>query len=80
MAKDISDNLKDIPESHLVFGKKRIHEIRAFAKTKFGDALVHVKGNREKERFDIIVHNNVKQSEIAEFEELWAMCKVLKIS
>ena len=80
MPKDIPDNLKDIPESHLVFGKKRISEIRAFSKTKFGDSLVHVKGNREKERFEVIVLNNVKQSEIAEFEELWTMCKVLKVS
>ena len=80
MPKDISENLKDIPESHLVFGKKRIHEIRAFAKTKFGDALVHVKGNREKERFEIIVEKDIKQSQITEFEELWTMCKVLKVS
>lgn len=70
----------NIPESHLYYGKKRIGEIRDLAKTKFGAALVHVKPNREKERFEVIVEKNVKQSEIAEFEEMWGMCKVLKLS
>lgn len=78
MTKESAENIKDIPDSHLVFGKKRISEIRAFAKTKFGSAVIHVKANREKERYDIIVENKVKQSEIAEFEELWTMCKVYK--
>lgn len=80
MTKESLENLKDIPDSHLAFGKKRMHEIRAFAQTKFGDSFIHVKPNREKERFEIFVHNNVKQSSIAEFEELWTMCKVLKVS
>lgn len=80
MTKNSSENIKDIPESHLVFGKKRISEIRAFSQTKFGESLIHVKANREKERFEVIVQNDVKQVSIAEFEELWTMCKVLKIS
>lgn len=80
MKKDVAENIKHIPDSHLVFGKKRISEIREFAKTKFGESLIHVKPNREKERFDIIVQNDVKQVPIAEFEELWTMCKVLKVS
>lgn len=80
MTKESSENLKDIPDSHLAYGKKRMHEIRAFAQTKFGDSLIIVKANREKERFEVIVQKDVKQSEIAEFEELWTMCKVLKVS
>lgn len=80
MTKESSENLKEIPESHLVYGKKRIHEIRAFAQTKFGDNYKLVTANREKERFEVFVENKVKQSDIAEFEELWTMCKVLKVS
>lgn len=80
MSKPIAENIKDIPDSHIVFGKKKSSQIREFAQTKFGDSLIHVKVNREKERFEVIVQNNVKQSEIAEFEELWTMCKVLKVS
>lgn len=71
---------ENIPESHLSYGKKRISEIRDLSKTKFGTALVHVKANREKERFEVIVDKTVRQVEIAEFEELWTMCKVLKVS
>lgn len=79
MTKSISENIKHIPASLMVFGKKRIGEIRGFAKTKFGYSLIHVKVNTEKERFEVIVAKDVKQSEIAEFEEMWTMCKVLKV-
>lgn len=77
----MSRNIPDtIPESHLTYGKKRKGEIMDLAKTKFGSSVVHVKPNREEERFDIIVQSNVKQTDITDFEKLWTMCKILKIS
>lgn len=69
-----------VADSHLRYGKKRVGEINDLAKTKFGSSLVHVKINREEERFDIIVQSNVKQADITDFEKLWTMCKILKVS
>ena len=77
MTKAISE-IKNTTASLMVFGKKRIAEIRAFAKTKFGNSLIIVKVNQEEERFDVIVQDHVKQTDINEFEQLWTMCKVLK--
>lgn len=77
MSTKVSEN-KNTPASLLVFGKKRIAEIRAFARTKFGNSLIHVKANREEERFDVIIKDDVKQTDISDFEHLWTMCKVLK--
>lgn len=78
MPEKVSENIKDIPDSHLVFGKKRITQIREFAQTKFGDSLIIVKPNREEERFEVIVKDNVKLTDVNDFEKLWTMCKVLK--
>ena len=72
-----------VPDSHIRYGtncKKRIGEVNDLAKTKFGSSLVHVKPNREEERFDVIVQSNVKQADITDFEKMWDMCKVLKVS
>lgn len=79
MEKNISENTKLIPASLLVFGKKRIAEIRAFARTKFGNSLIHVKVNREKERFDILVQDSVRQADVTDFEKMWTMCKILRV-
>lgn len=78
MSKAISET-KNTTASLMVFGKKRIAQIREFAKTKFGSSLVHVKVNLEEERFDVIVQDHVKQNDINDFEELWTMCKILKV-
>lgn len=68
----------DTPDSHISFGKKRIGTIRGYAKTKFGNSLIHALVNREEERFDIIVKADTKQADIDDFETMWIMCKVLK--
>ena len=76
MSKTISEG---IPDSHILFGKQRIVTIRAVAETKFGKALVHVKVDRELEKFVVIVKSQVKEIYKKEFEEQWPMCKVLTV-
>lgn len=71
--------VKEIPDSHIVYGKKRQHDIRGYAETKFGSSFIHVKVNRAEERFDVIVNSSVKDSDKKEFEQLWTMCKVLTV-
>lgn len=76
MAKAITETT---PDSHIVFAKKRQHDIRGFAETKFGSAFIHVKVNRADKRFDVIVNAYAKSSDKKEFEQLWTMCKVLTV-
>ena len=68
---------KAIPDSHVAYGKKRIHDIRGYAETKFGNYLICINVNRAHERFDVIVYDIVDKSLITEFEKQWSMCKVL---
>lgn len=67
-----------IADSHISFDKKRIGTIRGFAKTKFGNSLIHAQVNREEKRFDVIVKADTRQADIDDFEKMWTMCKVLK--
>lgn len=73
MAKEVTEN---IPDSHIVFLKKRIHDVRGYAETKFGKSFICINVNRTDERFDVIVKDDVDKSDKKEFEELWTMCKV----
>lgn len=76
MTKEIS--IVNIPDSHIIIDKQRVSHIRDYAKTKFGNLLIHVKLNREVMRFDVIVNDRAKQADITDFEKLWTMCKVFK--
>lgn len=75
MAAETEKN-KNIPDSMVSIGNKRLKEVRELAQTKFGLALMLVSVNREEKCFDILVRDTVKESDVTDFEAMWTMCKV----
>ncbi len=73
-----TENFKKTPDSLVEYGKRRVKEIREFAKTKFGEALIQVSVNREDECFDVQVKDSVTDAEAKDFETLWPMTNVQK--
>lgn len=67
---------KNIPDSMVSIGNKRLKEVRELAQTKFGLSLMMVYVNRKEKCFDIMLRNTVKESDVTDFENMWSMCKV----
>lgn len=67
---------KSLPDSQVVFVKKRKQDIQDYAVTKFGKSVIQVSVNREEERFDVLVREPATEIEARDFEAQWPMCKV----
>lgn len=75
MSADTEKN-KNIPDSMVSIGNKRLKEVRELAQTKFGSSLIMTSVNREEKRFDILVRDTAKEADVTDFETMWTMCKV----
>jgi len=74
-----TEKTNKVPDSLVQYGKdekRTVKQIREFAETKFGKALIQVSVNREEECFDVLVKNTATEIEAKEFETRWPMSKV----